>query len=130
MNHIKDSKVVNFGIPSDHSAIQLSLKIKNSNTNVCIDRDVIDWNLFLDEDFKVSYNEELNNELKSITFEQENKMNYFQLSKAIIKAAKKIALSPEEKSKGVYIYPKIIIQPLVDKRSEVLDSIRQNAFFR
>lgn len=130
MNHIKDSKVVNFGIPSDHSAIQLSLKIKNSNTNVCIDRDVIDWNLFLDEYFKVSYNEELNNKLKSITFEQENKMKYFQLSKAIIKAAKKIVLSPEEKSKGLYIYPKIITQPLVDKRSEVLDSIRQNAFFR
>ena len=113
--------------PSDHSAIQLGLKFKNSKNNVCIDRDVIDWNLFLDEDFKVSYNEELNNELKSITFEQENKMNYFQLSKAIIKAAKKIALSPEEKSKGLYIYPKIIIQPLVDKRSEVLDSIRQNS---
>ena len=89
MNHIKYSKVVNFGIPSDYSAIQLGLKFKNSKNNVCIDRDVIDWNLFLDEDFKVNYNEELSNELKSITFEQENKMNYFQCSKAIIKAAKK-----------------------------------------
>ena len=89
MNHIQDLEVVNFGIPSDHSAIQLSLKFKNSNTNVCTDRDVVDWNLFLDDDFKVSYNEELSNELKSIIFEQENKMNYFQTSKAIIKAAKK-----------------------------------------
>ena len=89
MNHIKDSKVVNFGIPSDHSAIQLSLKFKNSKNNICIDKDVVDWNLFLDKDFKVSYNEELSNELKSIIFEQENKMNYFQTSKAIIKAAKK-----------------------------------------
>ena len=30
MNRIKDSKVVNFGIPSDHSTIQLNLKLKNS----------------------------------------------------------------------------------------------------
>ena len=90
MNHIKDSKFVNFGIPSDHSAIQLSLKFKNSKNNICIDRDGIDCNLFLDEDFKVSYNEELTNKLKSITFEQKNKMTYFQFSKAIIKAAKKM----------------------------------------
>ena len=59
MNHIQDSEVVIFGIPSDHSAIQLSLKFKKSNTNVCIDRDVVDWNIVLDDDFKVSYNEEL-----------------------------------------------------------------------
>ena len=42
MNHIKYSKAVNFGIPSDHIAIQLSLKFKNSKNNICIDRDVID----------------------------------------------------------------------------------------
>ena len=42
MNHIKYSKAVNFGIPSYHSAIQLSLKFKNSKNNICIDRDVID----------------------------------------------------------------------------------------
>ena len=79
------------------------------------------------EDAK-SANKKLSNELKSITFGQENKMTYFQFSKAIIKAAKKTALSPEEKSKGWYIYSKDIIQPLVDKRSEVLNSIRQNVF--
>jgi len=124
MNHIKDSKVVNFSILSDHSAIQLSLKFKNSKNSIFIDKDIVDWNLFLDKDFKVSYNEELSNELKSITFGQENKMTYFQFSKAIIKAAKKTAVSPEEKSKGWYIYSKSIIQPLVAKRSEVLDSIR------
>ena len=128
MNHIKDSKVVNFGIPSDFSAIQFSLKFKNSKNNNCIDRDVIDWNIFLDEDFKNSYNEELSNEMKDITFEQENKMTYSQFSKAIIRAANKTALSPEEKSKGWYNYSKNIIQPLVDKRSEVLNSIRQKTF--
>ena len=30
----------NFGIPSDHSAIQLSLKFKNTKNNVFIDKDV------------------------------------------------------------------------------------------
>ena len=33
-----------------------------------------------------------------------------------------------KKSKGSYNFSKNIIQPLVDKRSEVLNSIRQNVF--
>ena len=90
MNHIKDSKFVNFGIPSDHRAIQLGLKVKNSKNNIFIHRDVIDRNLFLDVDFKNSFNEKLSNELKDIIFGQENKMTYYQFSKAIIKAAKKM----------------------------------------
>ena len=90
MNHIKHSKVVNFVIPRDHSAIQLSLKFKNSKNNICIDRDAIDWNLFLYEVFKISYIEKLSNELKSTPFGQENKMTHFQFSKVIIKSAKKL----------------------------------------
>ena len=128
MNHINDSKVVNFCIPSDHRAIQLGLKVKNSKNNIFIHRDVIDRNLFLDVDFKNSFNEKLSNELKDIIFGQENKMTYYQFSKAIIKAANKTTLSLEEKSKGWYNYSNNIIQPLVDKRSEVLNSIRQNSF--
>ena len=37
-------------------------------------------------------------------------------------------MSPVEKSKGWYFCSNNIIQPLVDKRSEVLNSIRQNIF--
>ena len=74
MNHIQDSIVVNFSIQSNHIAIQLSLKFKNSKNNICIDRDDIDWNIFVDEYFKNRYNEDLSNELKDITFEPENKM--------------------------------------------------------
>ena len=40
----------------------------------------------------------------------------------------KTALYPEEKSKGWYNFSNFFIQPLVDKRSEVLNSIRQNIF--
>ena len=50
-----------------------------------------------------------------------------QFSKAMIKVAYKTSLSPEEKSKGWYNYSENIIQPLVDKRYEVLISIRQNS---
>ena len=68
MNHIKDPKVVNFGIPSDHSTIQLSLKFKNIKNNTFIEKYFIDWNNFIDEEFKNSYNEILSNKLKDVTF--------------------------------------------------------------
>ena len=98
MNHIKDSKVVNFSIPNNHRAIQLSLKFKNSKNNNCIDKDVIDWNIFLDEEFKNCYNKVLCNELKDIIFGEENKMTYFQFSKAIRKVANKTALYTQKKN--------------------------------
>ena len=47
------------------------MKFKNSKNDIFIDRDGIDWNLFLDEDFNDSYNEGLNNELEDITFGQD-----------------------------------------------------------
>ena len=45
-----------------------------------------------------------------------------------MKALSKVASCVKEKSKGWYNISKSIVQPLVDKRSEILHSIRQNVY--
>ena len=52
---VNDVKAVDFGLPSDHSAVLLILKIlfkrkkKNDNTN-------IDWNIFLEDEMTSKFN--------------------------------------------------------------------------
>ena len=45
-----------------------------------------------------------------------------------MKASSKVASCVKEKSKGWYNVSKSIVQPLVDKWSEMLNSIRQNVY--
>ena len=45
-----------------------------------------------------------------------------------MKASSKVASCVKEKSKGWYIFSKSIVQPLVDKQSKILHSIRQNVY--
>ena len=45
-----------------------------------------------------------------------------------MKASSKVASCVKEKSKEWYNVSKSIVQPLVDKRSEILNSIRQNGY--
>ena len=66
--------------------------------------------------------------LKIIRFGQEDKLSYCQFSEALMKASSKVASCVKEKSKGWYIFSKSIVQPLVDKQSKILHSIRQNVY--
>ena len=55
LRYVNDVKAVDFGLPSDHSAILLILKMlfkrkkKNDNTN-------IDWNIFLEDEMTSKFN--------------------------------------------------------------------------
>ena len=46
LDYVLDSKVVNYGIPSDHSAIQLKLKFSMKKKMILKNLDNIDWILF------------------------------------------------------------------------------------
>ena len=76
LENIQDSKVVDFGIPSDHSAMLLCLKFKNPKNNKISPDEVIDWNLLLDKDIKSTVNDYLSAEIKKIRFGQEDKLSY------------------------------------------------------
>ena len=64
LENIQDSKVVDYGIPSDHSTILLCLKFKNPKNNKTFPDEVIDWNLLLDDDIKSTLNDCLSAEIK------------------------------------------------------------------
>lgn len=70
---MKDSKVVKVGIPSDYSALKLSLKFKNLKRKISISNKFIDWNLFLNGEPRSNSNKGLSSNFKEITFEQEYK---------------------------------------------------------
>ena len=87
--NIQDTKVVDFGISSDHSAILLCLKFKNPKNNKVFPEEFIDRNLLLDDDIKSTLNDYLNDylsaEVKNIEFEQQNKISYSQFFEALMK---------------------------------------------
>ena len=66
--------------------------------------------------------------LKIIRFGQEDKLSYCQFSEALMKASSKVASCVKEKHKDWYNFSKSIVQPLVDKQSKILHSIRQNVY--
>ena len=123
--HIQDTKVVVFSIPSDHSAILHCLEFKNPKNNKVFPDDVFDWNILMDKDVKSILNEVLSDEIKDIKFGQQNKLSYSQFSKVIMNPSRKVVLYAKAIYKGWYNLFKDIIQPLDDKRSEVLHFICQ-----
>ena len=69
MGYIQDYKVVNFGVPSDHSAVKIVLKIKTTMQNKISCTNNIDWNVFLDEGIKKLFNSKMENNMKEDVFE-------------------------------------------------------------
>ena len=47
---------MNFGVPSDHSAVKIVLKFKTPIHNKISYANNIDWNVFLDEGIKELFN--------------------------------------------------------------------------
>ena len=123
LNHIGDAKVVSYGIPSDHSAIKLKLKFKIFEKKKSEAVKIIDWNLLLDDDIKKKYNYSLSKSLGK--FKNSEDINYTDYSNSIIEAANDAASTIKSDSSGWYNHSKHILQPLIDKRSTVLNDIRQ-----
>ena len=104
------------------------MTFKNPKNNKIFPDKVIEWNILLDIDIKSTLNDYLSAEIKNIRFGHQNKLSYSQFFEGLMKASSKGASCAKEKSKGWYYFSKGIIQPLVDKRSEVLHSIRHNVY--
>ena len=77
---------------------------------------------------KSTLNNYLSAEIQNMRFGQQNKLSHSQFSVGPMKAKSKVVSCAKEKSKGWYYFSKGIIQPLVDKRSVVLHSIRHNVY--
>ena len=129
LEYVLDSKVVNYSIPSDHSAIQLKLKVSTKKKMILKNIDSIDWTLFLDNDINETYNSSLKNKVKDLRFNNNNfKLNYETFSKFIVTSAKESATIPLKMNSGWYNLSSDIIKPLMDERSRNLDLIRQKNF--
>ena len=58
MKHVKDCKVIKYGVPSDHSTIVLNSECQLNEEEKKI-LGSINWNLFLNDDIKSDFNTEL-----------------------------------------------------------------------
>ena len=107
----------------------MNLKFENKVEKVMTNMDDINWNLFLDDDIKKKINEKTREILTELKFDSKyDCMNYLNFSKAVMSAAKKIASSNIKGSPGWFTLSKNVIKPLLEKRSKVLNLIRQSNF--
>jgi len=58
MKHVKDCKLINYGVTSDHSTTILNLKAELNKEKEKI-VGFINWNLFLNDDIKSDINTEI-----------------------------------------------------------------------
>ena len=116
LNHIQDTKNIDFGIPSDHSANLIYLKFKNPKNYKVFPDELINWNLLLDEDVKSTRYKVLSVESRIINFGQQNKLSYSQCYREIMKALGKVTSCAKAKSKDWCNLSKDIIQPIVNKK--------------
>ena len=91
--------------------------------------DDVNWNLFLDDDIKLKFNEKTTEIINELNFDSKyDCMNYLNFSKVVMTAATKSAPSNIKSSLGWFILSKGIVKPLLEKSSKVLNLIRQNNF--
>ena len=122
------TKVVNFCVPNDHSAVTIFLKFKKINQNKITCTNNIDRNVFLDDGIKEIFNLKLENNLKEHFFDSgSNKINYNTFSKSDMSTAKEVASNNTNESIGWYNFSKKIIDLLMSIRSESLDLIHQGS---
>ena len=119
---IKHSKVVNYGIPSDHIAIQIKLKFNTKKRTILKNLNNINWTLFLNTDVKENFDSRLKNKVNELRFDNNNfKLNYKIFSNFITTSAKESAIVPLNMNSGWYNLSTDILKPLMDKRSRTLD---------
>ena len=123
---IKDAKVIDYGVPGDHSAIILILKFPKEKKEERKTTTNIDWNMFLEEDTKLAFNKFLKENLKKYNFtSNKNGILYTTFSDILMKSAKVVLTSKKIDSPGWFNVSRNILQPLIDERTKILNKIRQ-----
>ena len=126
MNIIKDAKVIDYGVPSDHSAIILILKFPKEKKEERKSTTNIDWNMILEEDTKIIFNKFLKGNLKKYNFtSNKNEISYTVFSDILMKSAREILPPNKIDSPGWFNFSRDILQPLIDERTDILNRIRQ-----
>ena len=126
LTFITDAKVVDYGIPSDHSAIRVFLKLTIKQKKIAISKNSIDWDLLIKDEVKNDFNLKLKDKLIEYRYKNEYEIDFTDFNKLVLDTAKEVAPDKKHKSSGWYNSSINIIQPLMEKRTKVLDFIRQN----
>ena len=120
MKRVRDCKVCELGIPSDHSAILLkfcltSIKYKNSSE---LSNGVIDWHSIQNnEDLQSQFNAHIEESLPP-------NASYTEFTQAILKAGYSTATKPKYRRVGWFEDDCEALQPLVTKKTELIHKIR------
>ena len=123
---IKDAKAIDYGVPSNNSAIILILKFSKEKKEERKPTTNIDWNMFIEEDTKLAFNKFLKENLKKYNFtSNKNKISYTIFSDILMKSARGMLPLDNIDSPGWFNFSRDILQLLIDKRTEILNRIRQ-----
>lgn len=99
------------------------LKPKQLTTN-------IDWNLFLENKIKETFNADLKEPFKKYVFMEELKdINFESFRKLLMSSAKKVGSSNEYPASSWYIFFIDLLKPYFDKRTKILNYTRQARLF-
>ena len=125
--HIKDAYIIDYGVHSDHSAIKMDLKLKKVKKKLTLCKQIINWDLFLDEKIKSNFNINLKDKINDFLFlKGPSDMTYSVFSNLLMKSSSEVASKKRNNSAGWFNESKEMLQPLLDKRAKTLNTGRQN----
>ena len=98
MKIITDAKVVDYGIPSDHSAIRVFLKLTVKQKKIAISKNSIDWDLLIKDEVKNDFNLKLKDKLIEYRYKNECEIDFTDFNKLVLDTAKEVA--PDKKTQS------------------------------
>ena len=92
MKIITDAKVVDYGIPSDHSAIRVFLKLTIKQKKITISKNSIDWDLLIKDEVKNDFNLKLKDKLIEYRYKNEYEIDFTDFNMLEIRQKKLIQI--------------------------------------
>ena len=127
LTHIKDAYVIDYGVHSDHSAIKIDLKLKKVKKKLTLCKQIINWDLFLDEKNKSNFNINLKDKINDFLFlNGPSDMTYSVFSNLLMRSSSEVASKKRDNTSGWFNESKEMLQPLFEKRAKTLNNVRQN----
>jgi hypothetical protein len=124
VNRVRDCKVWNQGIDSDHSALLLQLNLNLTSIKYkCSDSlalGSIDWH-------SIKNNQELNSHFNSTLKELLSAptiLTYTDFNKAILQAGSNTATNTDHVNQGWFVNDRMEMQPLIENKAELLHLLR------
>ena len=91
MKFITDTKVVDYVIPSDHSAVRVFLKLTLKQKRIIISKNSIDWDLLIKDEVKNDFNLKLKDKLIEYRYKNEYEIEFTDFNNLVLDTAKEVA---------------------------------------